>query len=85
MLGDRLGGILLLIGAMFYCLNIVDTYQAGGTVGVNVAWAGFFVVINLVYTYIFYHSKLMWSFWGSAVLALVESVWLGQIVYYGNI
>ncbi len=83
-MGDRLGGILLLIGALFYCLNIVDTYNAGGTEGVSLLWAGFFVTINIVYTHIFYKSKLMWSFVGSGVLVLVESMWLIQMIYYGG-
>ena len=83
-MSDKLGGILLVIGALFYCLNIYDTFLASGTVGVSVAWASFFVVINIVYTYIFYKQKLVWSMWGSLTLALTEASWLGQIIYYGS-
>jgi len=84
-MGDRLGGILLLIGAVFYCLNIIDTYNAQGTVGVSLLWAAFFVMINLVYTYIFYKSKLMRSFVGSGVLFITEGTWLGMMIYYGGV
>ena len=79
---DAIGGMLLVVGALFYCLNVYETFIAHGTEGVNVLWATFFVVINFYYIRIFYIKKLWYSAVGSSILALTESVWLGQIIYY---
>lgn len=82
MVSDRIGGILLMIGALLYGVNVYDTWVAGGTQGVNVVWATFFTIINIWYTYIFYNTRLWWSAAGSGTLAVFEGTWLAQIIYY---
>ncbi len=77
-----LGGIMLMIGSLMYGINIIETYNSGGVQGVSILWAVFFVIINYVYTYIFYKQKLMWSFWGSLLLSTTEYYWLLQMLYY---
>lgn len=79
---DCIGGLAFLVGAGFYCLNILNAYLAGDIVGVSLAWALFFVFLNGIYTYIFYQQKLPWSMWGSGALTLVEGIYAAQVFYY---
>lgn len=85
MIGDRTGGVLLWVGGLLYGMNILTTHTDGGTAGVSLQWAAFFVLINYVYTYVFYKEGLIWSAWGSGFLAVMETAWLVQIIYYMGI
>ena len=79
---DTLGGIAMLIGSAFYLLNCFEAIKAGDIVGVSAWWATFFVLLNVLYCYVFAKHRLVWSFLGSSVLAIAESIYLALIIYY---
>jgi uncharacterized membrane protein YfcA len=79
---DGVNGVFELAGGVFILLNVIRLYRDKKVRGVSPVAIGFFTVWgfwNLAY----YPSMSQWaSAIGAGGVALVNTVWLGQLIYY---
>lgn len=81
---DLIGGIIYLVGAAFFCLNIRRTYLDKEIKGVNPAVVIFFALVNVYYGWFFYINDHPWSLVGSIALGATQLYWWGQMIYYNR-
>jgi len=79
---DSINGVFETVGGVFILLNVIRLYRDKKVRGVSPTAVGFFTVWgfwNLAY----YPSLSQWaSAIGAGGVALVNTVWLGQLIYY---
>ena len=80
---DLINGIFEFFGAPFIFLSVLRLHKDKCVRGVSWLHAGFFA--SWGYWNLFYYPHLdQWlSFWGGLALVMVNTVWLGQLIYYG--
>lgn len=79
---DTINGLFETLGGFFIALSVVSLYRAKQVRGVSWVHTAFFSAWG--YWNLFYYPSLgQWfSFFGGLLLVSVNTVWLGQIVYY---
>lgn len=83
-MGDTIGSLLLICGALFVLLNVRRAYVDKEIKGVSSLAVAFFSSINVYYTVFYFLEGYTWSFVGSALLGGIQFFWFLQIVYYNK-
>jgi len=82
MVEDNVNGMFEILGGIFVLMNVIRLHKDKSVRGVSVIATAYFMLWgywNLVY----YPSlEQWWSAAGSLSVALINTVWLGQMVYY---
>ena len=79
---DNVNGLFETVGGAFVLLNVLRLYRDKKVRGVSPATVAFFTVWgfwNLVY---YPALDQWWSALGASSVALVNTIWLGQMIYY---
>jgi hypothetical protein len=81
---DIVNGLFEFCGSLMLARNVLLTYRAKQVKGVSLLATSYFMswgIFNILY----YPSlNQHWSFLGGICVAVVNSVWVGQIVYYNH-
>lgn len=82
MVADNVNGMFEVVGGLFVAANVLRLYRDKKVRGVSRIATAFFVVWG--YWNLYYYAAIgqWWSQAGALSAALVNSVWLGQMVYY---
>lgn len=81
---DIMNGILEMSGSLFLSLCVWKTWQDKAVKGVSWVAVSFFT--GWAYWNLYYYPNLeqWWSLWGSMAMAVVQTIWLGQLIYYSR-
>lgn len=79
---DTVNGGYESVGGIFMLLNCIRLYKDKEVKGVSLIPAAFFC--SWGYWNLYYYPSLnQWaSTWGAALMTLVNTVWIGQAIYY---
>ena len=79
---DKVNGLFELFGGLFVLLSCIKLYRQKKVRGVSAIGIGYFTLWG--YWNIHYYSNLaQWmSLVGSLTVTLINTFWLGQIIYY---
>jgi len=79
---DVINGIFETCGGFFILLSVIKLYRDKQVRGVSWLHAGFFTAWGWWNIYFYAAVDLWWSWAGGIGLVLVNTFWLGQLVYY---
>jgi len=79
---DIINGLFEFIGGLSIGLHIRDLYKQKKVAGVSIFPIVLFTSWGF-WNIFFYSNLLLWlSFTGGIVMCLLNSIWLGQLIYY---
>jgi len=81
---DLINGLFEMAGGAFVALNVLRLYRDKKVRGVSMIATSFFVVWGYWNLYFYPSLDQWWSAIGAASVAIVNSVWLSQMVYYSR-
>jgi len=83
-LPDFINGGFEFLGSIVLWRNVVQLYRDKMTRGVHWSATGFFMAWG--YWNLYYYPSLdqWWSFAGGVSIVIANTVWLGQMFYYGR-
>ncbi len=82
---DLVNGSYELLGAPFIFLSVIQLYKEKKVHGVSWMHAGFFATWGFWNLYYYPHLDQWFSFIGGVAIVIVNTFWLGQILYYSKI
>jgi len=81
---DLINGLFEIISAIFIIKNIKVLYKDKQVKGVTISPTIFFALWGFWNLYFYPHNGHMLSFYGGIALVLVNSIWVGQAIYYNR-
>lgn len=81
---DFFNGLLETCGGFFIALSVIKLYRDKVVKGVSWIHVGFFTLWGFWNLFYYPHLGQWLSFSGGMLLVTVNTVWLGQIFYYGS-
>jgi hypothetical protein len=81
---DLVNGAYELFGAPFIFLSVLKLYRDKSIRGVDFHHVGYFTSWGIWNLYYYPHLDQWASFIGGIATTLVNSIWLGQILYYSR-
>jgi len=84
MTADLVNGLFEIAGGAFVALNVLRLYNDKKVRGVSMIATSFFVVWGYWNLYFYPSLDQWWSAFGAASVAIVNTVWLSQMVYYSR-
>ena len=81
---DFVNGAFESLGGFFILLSVVKLHRDKTVRGVSWIHVAFFASWGYWNLYFYPHLDQWFSFWGGAFLVAVNTIWLGQLVYYGR-
>jgi len=82
---DLVNGSYELLGAPFIFLSVIQLYKEKKVHGVSWMHAAFFATWGFWNLYYYPHLDQWFSFIGGVAIVIVNTFWLGQILYYSKI
>jgi uncharacterized membrane protein YfcA len=84
LLPDLINGIFESCGGLFIALSVIKLHHEKIVRGVSWMHVTFFSAWGFWNLYFYPHLDQWMSFWGGLLLVAVNTVWLGQIMYYNR-
>ena len=84
MVADNVNGMFEILGGLFVFLNVIKLHHDKKVRGVSMVTISFMTIWgfwNLVY---YPMLGQWWSTVGAVFIALLNAVWLGQVIYYSK-
>lgn len=81
---DLINGLFEIWGGFFIGLSCRRLYKDKSVRGVSPWHAFYFTTWGFWNLYFYPHVGATWSFYGGVLVAIVNAVWLGMLVYYGR-
>ncbi|KKM91652.1 hypothetical protein LCGC14_1226410 [marine sediment metagenome] len=79
---DQINSGFELAAGLLLMLNIRRLYHDKTLRGVCIAPTAFMATWGLWNLYFYPHVNAWWSFWAGILIVVVNTVWVGQMVYY---
>jgi hypothetical protein len=79
---DQINGVYEALGGLFILLNCRKTWQAKKVAGVSLVTIVFFSSWEFWNLYYYPALDQWWSFWGGAVIAAANLLWIWLVVHY---
>ena len=81
---DTINGLFEFAGAGFLSLNVIKMYKDKILKGYNWWATVFFTSWGLWNLYYYPYLDQWFSFWGGCAIVFVNTIWIGQIIYYSR-
>lgn len=82
MSADLVNGLFELFGSFFLALNVLRLHRDKQVKGVNWMATAFFMAWGYWNLYFYPAVGALLSFYGGVAIVIVNTAWLGQMVYY---
>lgn len=82
MSNDFVNGLFEFISALFLTLNVRRLYKDKEVKGVSIITSTFFFLWGIWNLYFYPKNHLQYSFIGGLFIVLVNSIWVGMMIYY---
>jgi hypothetical protein len=79
---DAINGGMELFGGFFITMSILRLYKDKEVHGISWMHAGYFTVWGWWNLYYYPHLNQWLSFIGSILIAITNTIWVGQMLYY---
>ena len=79
---DNINGLFELFGGLFILLSCFKLYRDKKVRGVSYIHVGYFAMWGYWNIHYYPHLGQWFSFAGSLTVTLINTIWLGQIIYY---
>lgn len=81
-MADVINGLFESLGGLFILLSVIRLHREKRVRGVSPWHAAFFTAWGWWNLYYYPSLGQWWSFAGGVLIVMVNSIWLGQLVYY---
>lgn len=82
MIPDQINGCFEIVAGLLLTLNVIRLYRDKQVHGVHIAPMAFMAIWGFWNLYFYPYIGAPWSFVGCIVVVAVNTVWVGQMVYY---
>lgn len=82
MIPDQINSCFELLAGLLLSLNIIWLYHDKQIRGVHIVPIAFMVVWGFWNLYFYSYIGAPWSFMGSIAVVTVNTIWVGQMIYY---
>ena len=79
---DNINSSFEFFGGLFIMLSIIKLYKDKKVRGVSFIHVGYFAMWGYWNIYYYPHLNQWFSFVGGLIVTLINTFWLGQIIYY---
>lgn len=79
---DLINGLFELLGGIFILLSVIKLHKEKKVRGVSFIHVGYFALWGYWNIAYYPHLNQWTSFAGSLIVTLVNTFWLGQLIYY---
>ena len=79
---DIINGIFELFASFFLFINVIKTYKDKKVAGVHWISVAFFTLWGYWNIYFYPHHGLKWSFIAGILVAIINTIWTIQLIYY---
>jgi uncharacterized membrane protein YfcA len=83
-MADFINGMFELFAGLFLTLNVIKLYKDKEVKGVSVISVAFFASWGYWNCYFYPSLNQWWSFVGGIGVVIMNSIWVGQMIYYGR-
>ncbi len=81
---DIINGLFECLGGIFITLSIIKLHKDKSVRGVSLYPVAFFSVWGYWNLYFYPSLGQWWSFWGGIGVVVMNTIWLGQLIYYSK-
>lgn len=79
---DQINGCFELVAGLLLLLNVIRLHHDKQVRGVHVVPIAFMAIWGFWNLYFYPYVGALWSFVGGIVVVVVNSIWVGQMIYY---
>ena len=81
---DLINGLFEICGSVMIWRNVLQLYRDKMYRGIHIEPTAFFMCWGFWNLYYYPHLDQWWSFWGGVSIVFANTVWVGQMLYYGR-
>ena len=79
---DQINGCFEVVAGLLLTLNVIRLHRDKQVRGVHIAPMAFMAIWGFWNLYFYPYIGAPWSFLGGIVVVVVNTIWVGQMVYY---
>ncbi len=84
MIPDQINGCFEVVAGLLLTLNVIRLHRDKQVRGVHIVPIAFMAIWGFWNLYFYPYIGAPWSFVGGIVVVVVNTVWVGQMIYYKN-